>query len=311
MKRTTKKPAKTTGRAPRSAKAKANGASSAANGTQPRGTLIIIGGHEDKEGDRLILRALAERVKPGALVVATVASQVPQDVWKDYDPLFRELGVRDVRHLNIESREQARTDPAVLKVLDGAAGVFFTGGDQLKITSQIGDTPIYERVREIYERGGTIAGTSAGASVMCETMLVEGEGATSNRIGSTLRMAPGLGFIPGVIIDQHFAERGRMGRLIGAVVQNPRIVGIGIDEDTAIMCTRGSCFSVLGRGAVSVLDGRDVSYSNLGEEERDRTLSAFHLCLHQLSMGDEFDLETRRPTNHPAEAVEEALVGAG
>jgi cyanophycinase len=279
------------------------------HGATPRGTLLIIGGHEDKEGDRLILRALVERAESGALVVATVASQIPHDVWGDYEPLFRDLGVRDLRHLHVESREQARTDPKLLEMLDGASAVFFTGGDQLKLTSQLGDTPVYTRVREIYEQGGTIAGTSAGASVMCETMLVQGEGSESHRIGTTLRMAPGFGFIPGVIIDQHFAERGRMGRLIGAVAQNPRIVGIGIDEDTAILCSPDSCFTVLGSGAVSVLDGRNVSYSNLTDEGRDRTLSAFNLCLHQLSMGDEYDLATRAPTNRPAEELEEALVG--
>jgi cyanophycinase len=280
------------------------------NGHQPRGTLVIIGGHENKTGDRLILRAVAARVGSGALVVATVASGLPGEVWGDYAPLFKELGVRDVRHLHVESREEARS-PEAVRVLDGATAVFITGGDQLKLTSRLGDTPIYTRLLEIYERGGTIAGTSAGASVMCETMLVEGEGAASQHIDASLRMAPGFGFIPGVIIDQHFAERGRIGRLIAAVAQNPRILGIGIDEDTAIVCDPDHCFTVLGAGAVYVVDGREISYTNLADEERDRILSAFDVRLQLLSMGDEFDLATRRPANHAAEAVEEALVGKG
>jgi cyanophycinase len=280
------------------------------NGHQPRGTLVIIGGHENKTGDRLILRAVAARVGSGALVVATVASGLPGEVWSDYEPLFKELGVRDVRHLHVESREEARS-PEAVRVLDGATAVFITGGDQLKLTSRLGDTPIYTRLLEIYERGGTIAGTSAGASVMCETMLVEGEGAASQHIDASLRMAPGFGFIPGVIIDQHFAERGRIGRLIAAVAQNPRILGIGIDEDTAIVCDPDHCFTVLGAGAVYVVDGREISYTNLADEERDRILSAFDVRLQLLSMGDEFDLATRRPANHAAEAVEEALVGKG
>ena len=275
----------------------------------PRGTLMIVGGHEDKEGDRLILRALAERVGSGALVVATVASGMPDELWGDYEPLFGELGVRDVRHLHVNSRQEALGDEA-LAVLDGATALFFTGGDQLKLTSQLGDTPIYARMMEIYEQGGTIAGTSAGASVMCETMLVEGEGAASATVGGSLRMAPGFGLITGVIIDQHFAERGRIGRLVSAVAHNPRMLGIGIDENTAIVCDAQRGFAVLGAGAVYVLDGRALSYTNLSDEERDRTLAAFDVRLHVLSMGDEFALDARRPTSQAAEETERALVGA-
>jgi cyanophycinase len=273
-----------------------------------KGTLIIIGGHEDKEGDKLILRLLAKHVNGGKLVVATVASDIPDEVWADYEPLFHSLGVKDVVHLDVSSRGDAKSEEK-LRILDGAAGVFFTGGDQLKITSQLGDTPIYERIRQIYIEGGTIAGTSAGASVVCETMMVSGAGSESHRIGNSLQMAPGFGLIPGVIIDQHFAQRGRIGRLIAAVAQNPRILGIGIDEDTAIICDQTSCFRVLGSGAVYVADGSDITYSNLTEEARDRVLSTFDVKLHVLSMGDEYDLATRRPGNNPAEVIEEQLVG--
>ena len=307
-------PRKTTGRTRRARAATARPERTAVrvardDGEAPRGTLVIIGGHEDKDGDRLILRAVAARVGDGALVVATVASGLPAELWADYEPLFRDLGVRDVRHLHVNTREEAMR-PETLEVLDGATAVFITGGDQLKLTSQLGDTPVYARIVEIYERGGTIAGTSAGASVMCETMLVEGEGASSATVGGALRMAPGFGLITGVIIDQHFAERGRIGRLVSGVVQNPRILGIGIDENTAIVCDPRSCFTVLGAGAVYVVDGRDVTYTNLSDEERDRTLSTFDVRLHVLSMGDEYDVRTRRPANHPAEEVERALVGA-
>jgi cyanophycinase len=121
-------------------------------------------------------------------------------------------------------------------------------------------------------------------------------------------MAAGLGLFPGVIVDQHFAERGRVGRLVAAVAQNPRILGVGIDEDTAIICEPDGCFSVLGRGAVYVLDGSTVSYSNLTEEDSDRALSTFGVRLHMLTMGDEFDLATRTPHNRPAEEVERRIV---
>ena len=272
------------------------------------GTLIIIGGHEDKEGDKLILREFVRYAGSGRVVVATVASEEPREMWETYEPVLRGLGLRHVWHLDVESRAAAMEERA-LRVLDGATAVFFTGGDQLKITSQVGDTPVYERLREIYERGGTIAGTSAGASVMCETMMVSGDTKGSHRLKGDLRMAPGFGFLDGVIIDQHFAERGRIGRLLGAVAQNPRIVGIGIDENTAIVYRRRR-FSVLGEGGVTIIDGRRVSYSNLSEEEADRTMSIFDVKLHVLSQGDTFSLTTRRAKNAPAEEVEEALLGA-
>ena len=140
-------------------------------------------------------------------------------------------------------------------------------------------------------------------------MLVSGPGESSHQVGGALRMAPGLGLIRHVIIDQHFAERGRVSRLLGAVAQNPRMLGIGIDENTAIIIEGHRRFEVLGDGGVTVLDGSDVSYSNLTEEETDRTMSIFDVRLHLLSQGDEFDLQERVPKNHPAGAVEEELVG--
>ena len=277
------------------------------NGTRPRlrkadRALIIIGGHEDKEGDRAILREVARRVGAGPLVVATVASSVPDALWNDYEPLFRRLGVRHLRRLDVGSREEA-TDPRNVELLTGAAGVFFTGGDQLKITSQIGDTPVYQAIHAIHEAGGVICGTSAGASVMTETMLVGGNGEESHRIGSALQMAPGLGLLPDVIVDQHFAERGRIGRLLGAVAQNPRILGVGIDEDTAIVVQRGR-FSVLGSGAVYVVDGRHITRTNLTTDARDHTLSVYDVKLHVLSEGDAFHLARRRPAGVAAEAAE-------
>jgi cyanophycinase len=274
-----------------------------------KGTLIIIGGHEDKKGDCLILRALAERVgERGKLVVVTAASDVPDEVWADYEPLFDKLGVKRVVRLHVDTRMEARDDK-VLKLLDGATAVFFTGGDQLKLTSLLGDSPVYERVREIYEAKGTVAGTSAGASVVCETMMVGGSGDSSHRIGGQLRMAPGFGFIQGVIIDQHFSERGRIGRLMGAVAQNPRILGIGIDEDTAIVIGQDACFKVVGAGAVTVLDASDMTYCNLADEQTDRTLSAYNVRLHLLSQGDDFDIATRTPQQGPAEEVEREILG--
>jgi cyanophycinase len=269
-----------------------------------KGSLVIIGGHEDRTGERKILRAVADRLgDDGKIVVCTVASAEPESLWEEYESAFRALGVPHVFRLDIESREDA-SSPRAMRILEGATGVFFTGGDQLKITSQVGDTPMYSRVQEIYEQGGVIAGTSAGASAMSETMLVANNGDASYRIKSALLMAPGLGLAQDMLIDQHFAERGRMSRLIGAVTQNPRVLGIGIDEDTALILERNRGFRVLGAGAVYVVDASKSTYSNIGEEDSDRTLSSFGLSVHMLSQGDRFDLFTRTPYAHPADTME-------
>ena len=271
------------------------------------GSLLIIGGHEDKEDDKLILRMLAKKVgKAGKLVVATIASDSPKAMFEQYDATLRGIGMRHIHHLYVESREEAR-DESKLRILRDADAVFFTGGDQLKITSQIGDTPIFSRVHEIYNAGGVIAGTSAGASVMTETMMVAGNGDKSHRIGSMLKLAPGFGLLPGVIVDQHFAERGRIGRLLGAIAQNPRMLGIGLDEDAGILVRRGR-FQVVGSGAVYVVDGSKVSFSNVNEARPDDPLCIYGVKLHVLNQSDSFDLNKRKPFYHPSEVVEEMLV---
>jgi cyanophycinase len=276
-----------------------------------KGTLIVIGGHEDRTGERKILRAVAERLgDDGKIVVCTIASTEPDSLWEEYESAFRALGVPHVFRLDLESRQDAST-PRAIRILEGATGVFFTGGDQLKITSQIGDTPVYSRIQEIFEEGGVVAGTSAGASAMSETMLVANDGDASYRIKSALLMAPGLGLAQDMLIDQHFAERGRMARLIGAVSQNPRVLGVGIDEDTAMIVEHSRSFRVLGAGAVYVVDASKTTYSNIGEEGADRTLSSFGITVHVLSQGDRFDLSTRTPYAHPAESMEDEAEKTG
>jgi cyanophycinase len=259
-----------------------------------KGTLIIIGGHEEREpsSERAILREVAARVGGGKLVLATVASHHPEGYFEEYQKAFRDLDVGELVELYVEDRSEAG-DQDKLRVLDDAAGVFFSGGDQLRITSQIGDSAIEEKVRRLYERGGVIAGTSAGASVMSETMLVKGTSQETHRIGD-LHMAPGLGLIRDVIIDQHFAERGRFGRLIGAVAHNPRVLGIGLDENTAAVIEDGS-LTVLGSGAVYIVDGSRVTYSNLAEARTEVTLSMHNMTVHVLAEGDRFELASREP----------------
>lgn len=256
------------------------------------GPLIIIGGHEDKEGKRLILKEIAKRVEGRKLVIATVASHEPEGYFETYQRAFEGLGVGELVELYVHDRAETLSEEAA-RSLEGAAGVFFTGGDQLRISSQIGDTPVERAIRDMYLGGGLIAGTSAGASVMSDTMLVRGTSSETHRIGD-LHMAAGLGLIHDVIIDQHFAERGRIGRLLGAVAQNPRVLGIGIDEDTAILVEDGE-FGVHGRAGVYVVDGSGVTQSNIAEAKPNRALSIYDIRMHVLSAGDRFDLIARRP----------------
>jgi cyanophycinase len=260
-----------------------------------KGHLIIIGGHEDKEGDRVILQEVCRKASDGKgrLVIVTVATQLPEESANEYVSVFRDLGVKDLEVLDIRRREEAYDAERVQKMV-GAQVVFFTGGDQLRITSQIGDSPVYRCMKEIFEAGGTIAGTSAGAAVMPATMLISGPSDESHEI-SALGMAPGLNLIDNVVVDTHFAERGRMGRLIGAVAQNPRNLGLGIDEDTAIVVEDGTSFRVIGSGAVYVVDGAGVSWSSLSEKNPEGILCIYDIKLHVLGSSATYDLIARQP----------------
>ena len=262
--------------------------------TSKNGKLIIIGGREDKTDSMIILREIAKNTGRGKMVVATIASEAPNEVWEEYYRVFTALGVKNISHFNIEQHDQA-LDPKHLELFKGVRTVFFSGGDQLKITTKIGGTPIMDRVYEIYQKGGVIAGTSAGAAIMGKTMLVGNEAseAENHKVGSWM-MAPGLGFIEDILIDQHFAQRGRISRLLGAIALNPGVLGIGIDEDTAIIIDQNQ-FRVIGRHAVYVIDGRNVSYTNISEAAAEKTMSMHNVRLHILSCSDKFDIQDRKP----------------
>lgn len=263
-------------------------------GKKKNGKLIIIGGREDREESFEVLREVATRVGDGRLCIVSVASSFGDEMWEEYSRVFKSLGVKKLSHLDVVHRTEA-IDQKALKAVKDAEAVFFTGGDQLKITSELGGTQVADRIMEIFEEGGVIAGTSAGASVMGEIMLVSGESDKTFRIGSGLNMAPGLGFAPKLLIDQHFAERGRIGRLIAATAHNPRYLGVGIDEDTAIIMDEHNCFKVVGKGAVYVLDAHESLGSNISEAPKDSALSIFNVKLHLLSKNDKFNLNTRLP----------------
>lgn len=259
------------------------------------GNLIIIGGAEDKKGDKSILKEICSKLnkEKDILVIATIASEIPEELGNEYNNIFRNLGIKNIRILNIENRKNAYDNDNIGKIKD-ASLVFFTGGDQLRITSLIGGTPLYLKIHELYKNGCIFVGTSAGASVMSETMIVTGPDDESPK-KCTLKMAPGLGLIKGVIIDQHFAQRGRIGRLLVGIAENPESLGIGIDEDTAIVVKNDGEVNVIGSGAVYIIDGSHISSSNVSEQHPEEILSIFDVKLHVLKNGNKFNILNKLP----------------
>lgn len=259
------------------------------------GNLIIIGGAEDKEGDKEILKRVAKYIdsEKEKLVIATIATEYPEKSYKKYKKVFEGLGIINIDNLDISRREDAFKLENV-EIINNANLLFFTGGDQLRITSMIGGTLVYDAIKELCNRGGLIAGTSAGASVMSDTMIVQGEDDESPH-KCTLKMSPGLGLVKNIIIDQHFAQRGRIGRLLTAIAENPEVLGIGIDEDTAIVVSDKGKAEVIGSGAVYFIDGSSIDYSNVSEQYSEEVLSIFNVKLHVLKEGNKFNLLDKVP----------------
>ena len=259
--------------------------------------LIIIGGAEDKKGEKIILKEVCEHIDKmnQLLVIITVATEKPFEVGNEYRNIFNSLDVKNIELLDVENRENAQKQENI-ELVKKAALIYFTGGDQLRITSILGGTPMYSLMREKYMEGCVFVGTSAGASVMSDTMIVKGIDDESPR-KCTLKMAPGLGLINGVIIDQHFAQRGRVGRLLVGIAENPEVIGIGIDEDTSIIINEKNILRVLGSGAVYIFDVSEISDTNVSEQYQDNILSIYDLKMHVLKTGDKFDLKLRRPVN--------------
>ena len=256
------------------------------------GQLIIIGGAEDKEGECKILREFIRRAggRNARIVVMTVATSLPGEVGSDYRYLFEKLGVDTVEIVDTERREDASYERN-LEVIENATGVFFTGGDQARITEILKDSEIDSLLHQKFEQGLVIAGTSAGAAMMPDIMIVEGDGETNPRL-DTVTLEPGMGFLPQVAIDQHFSQRGRLGRFISALVQQPAVLGFGIDENTAI-AVNGDEIEVIGEGAVTIVDVANLSHTNLNESLQDEALAICGAKLHILPNGYRFSLKQR------------------
>lgn len=260
-------------------------------GNDRTGDLVIIGGAEDKCGDSTILRKVIDIIggEDARIGILTTATQHPEEIGEEYRDIFLRMGVKDAEIININSRNDANYEGNVSKIKD-CSGFFFTGGDQLRITSILGGTKTYQTLYDSFRKGRAVVGTSAGASAMSNTMIVEGNSNEAAR-KCTLKMAPGLGFIEGVIIDQHFDQRGRLGRLLCGIAENPGILGIGIDEDTAIHVFSKGYFEVFGNNAVTVIDGRSIDSTNVSELKPNEILTITNASLHVLSKGYGFDLK--------------------
>ncbi len=260
--------------------------------SETKGVLIIIGGAEDKAGACVILRQAPQMLAPGeGLVILTTATEHPEQVGAEYTGVFSRLGVQSPAALNINTRRDAN-DEVMCAAIRRARCVFLTGGDQLRITSILGGTAASQALKELYCSGGIIMGTSAGASVMSSTMVVQGKDEEPAR-KCTLKMAPGLCLLENAIIDQHFDQRGRFGRLLCGVAENPGVLGIGIDEDTAIKVHPDGHFEVIGSNAVTIIDGRSIHSSNVSELKPDELLAIVGVTVHALPAGYGFDMIRR------------------
>lgn len=257
-----------------------------------RGWIVPIGGAENKENDRNILQRFLE-VSGGDdadIVVIPTASRM-HETGPRYERLFDELGAKRVTVMDFDTRRDCR-EAGRLRRMEEATGIFFTGGNQLRLTTLLGGTPVAKLIRTRNAQGVTVGGTSAGASILSEHMIAFGDEGSAVISGS-VRLAPGLGLTNRFIIDQHFRQRDRLGRLITALSYNPFAVGIGLDEDTATFISPDETLEVVGSGGVTVVDASEVSFSSIGDVDEGQPVCTLGLRLHILVAGATFDLNTR------------------
>jgi len=269
-----------------------------------QGKLLIIGGAEDKEGDCKILREFL-RCAGGTkahIVIMTAATSLPGEVGDNYIRVFERLGAEDVRVLDTQTPEDAN-NPEYLEAIEQATGIFFTGGDQARIISCLKDTKLDTAMHKRYSEGIIIGGTSAGAAMMPDMMIIEGDSETNPRV-DVVAMGPGMGFLPDVVIDQHFAQRGRLGRLVTALLLQPAVLGFGIDENTAILVS-GDELEVIGENAVTVIDESEKLHDNIDGRLKDEGLAICGAKLHILPHGYRFNLKTRQPVYDSAATTAE------
>jgi len=258
------------------------------------GPLLIIGGAEEKYRGVTILKKFVELAskREGKVGILTTATQIPKQVGNEYQEVFENLGIKEAITIDVNSREMSE-DPKILETVEGLSALFITGGDQSRLTQMITGSRLHKLLYEMWQNGLVIGGTSAGASIMGKHMIVNALTKDSDDV-LQVEMDNGFGFMEDMLIDQHFSQRSRFDRLLGAIAGNPNLMGIGIDENTAILVDGGQ-FDVIGEHQVLILDGKEnafveVKKSDNGSEEL--TLSNFKL--HTLTHGYKFDLQNRK-----------------
>ncbi|MFT5964787.1 MAG: cyanophycinase [Flavobacterium sp.] len=277
------------------------------------GKLIIIGGAVDKgsfaEADLdknasnnlnffetgILKRIISEskHKENSRIEVITTASNIPKEIGPEYVKAFEYLNAMNVGVLYIEKREEA-ADGVVLERLREADIVMFTGGDQLRLTSILGGTPFHDILLDKYHNEEFVyAGTSAGAAAASNSMIYQGSSSEALLKGE-VKITSGLGLIDGVVIDTHFVRRGRIGRLFQAVVSNPRVLGIGLGEDTGLLITNNTQMEAIGSGLVILVDGRDIKDTNLTQVKLGQPISINNLVVHVMSMNDTYNIETHK-----------------
>jgi cyanophycinase len=256
----------------------------------PKGYLFIIGGGERDAPLMKRYGDLTAKFGTGKVVIFTMASGVPQEVGPELVKEFTGLGMKDVVFYQLSHDEAMKADSA--KILDGAGGIWFAGGDQARLTAALLDTPIHKRMLELYEKGCVIGGTSAGAAVMSEVMITGDEKRTEGKEGTweviwadDVIRTRGFGFVKAAVIDQHFVTRRRLNRLIATVIENPRLVGVGIDESTAVLVRPAGRYEVLGENQVVVFDARRARTA----KSPTNRLGAHGMTLDVLLPGDVYD----------------------
>lgn len=226
------------------------------------------------------------------MAVMTIATSDSEGAVDKYNALFRSIGIKHVDVVNVAQREDAFAESS-LKKIGTAEAIFFTGGDQLNITSLMGGSPLHNQLYERLQEGVLIVGTSAGAAMMSSSMIISGKSDSPPRVGG-VEIAPGMDMIKDTIIDSHFSQRGRHGRLLTAIAHYPQVLGVGIDERTAIVMQNGQ-FTVIGEGTITVMDGSQMRHTDLPYRKDDETVGMFGVVVHVLPAGYSFHVKERTP----------------
>jgi cyanophycinase len=259
----------------------------------PVGPVMVIGGAEDKLGERVILSRFVELAggDQARIAVISTASALGDAATELYRQIFARVGAVKVTGLRPETREEAN-DPETIEALKDATGIFMTGGNQLRLSSVIGGTKLGAAILDAHGRGVVVAGTSAGASAVATHMMAFGSsGATPKH--RMANVSVGLGLLVNVVVDQHFEQRTRLGRLLAVVAQSPSLIGLGLDEDTAAVIDANDVLEVIGRGSVTIVDGSDV-VTNAFQTTGHKPMMVSNARLHSLPSGYRFDLRARR-----------------